>query len=94
MRRFTILVLVSFFVLPFCFAEKKIWIPMESGSVEIQEEEDYEDVFSLKDANNDGYLDIVQYQPLRSGTGGWSYMLYIYNPSKKCFDKGRRQSCL
>lgn len=74
-----------------CFSDT-LTIPDGNGGTKTlgEDEEDLypSNFYKLADANNDGYLDIVEGIPAYSGSGGDYYELHIYNPTKRAFEKG------
>ncbi|MCR5318408.1 MAG: DUF1176 domain-containing protein [Treponema sp.] len=96
MKKLILLAVAISFALPPCFSAE-ITIPMANGenktigSTYISEysEGEYTDMgskFSLVDANQDGYIDLLEYDKENSGAYNMAYNLYIYNPKEKCFD--------
>ncbi len=96
-KKISALTLMAIFALPLSFSAE-ITIPMANGenktigSTFITEfsEGEYTDrgsQFSLEDANNDGYMDVLECDLENSGAYNIWYNLYIYNPKTGCFNE-------
>ncbi|WP_191016662.1 hypothetical protein [Treponema zioleckii] len=80
------------------FKSENKWVKLngdEATEYEKDKLDDYGDecadayYYSLQDANNDGYLDIVEGNPYWTGFGFNShyFRLYMYNPKTRTFEK-------
>jgi len=85
MKKLLMMAVMAFALAP-SFSDT-LTVPVGNGEFKSLGEDEVESKYSLKDANNDGYPDIVEYLPEYSGSMGMCYRLYMYNPKTQKFEK-------